>query len=259
MRNASAVTGITDAFVDWGVASAGRERRPIDRAFHLAVSPTPIPEEDLRVAEKYWHDRPDVEIGSHVIGCFAGALASRLDIRAILDGVDMLDHDERTRIRIVFCGNGDLTDEIVARSRLNPAIVAGGWRNAAELSVLMGGSSFGILPYPNTPDFLASYPNKVGEYLLAGLPIFTGLEGETGRLLEGHGLKLAYSVGSGESVVARLREILSAWKLDDVRDVARHVGNRYFDPGEIYPSFADWVEDLACLGGSQSSSRRQHD
>ena len=38
---ASAITGITEAFVDWGVQRGGRQRSPLDRAFPLGYSAQP--------------------------------------------------------------------------------------------------------------------------------------------------------------------------------------------------------------------------
>ncbi|MFM6854026.1 MAG: glycosyltransferase [Sphingopyxis sp.] len=246
LARASALTGITDAFVKWGQNGAKRPAQPLDRAFHLTVSPTQIDAQAMAQSDALWDDM----VGNNdqdrpIIGCFAGTFATRTDILTVIDGANALSPEERARIRIILCGKGDLADEMARRAQGNPAVVIAGWRNAADIAALMARSDFGILPYPNTPDFLASYPNKVGEYLLAGLPILTGLQGVTGPLLDAHGLGLRYTPGDVASVAGQLRSLLAAPASATLRDHARAIGRQHFDPTRIYPAFADWLESLA--------------
>lgn len=245
---ATAITGITDHFVDWGLSAAGRDRGPRDRAFHLAVSPSPVDPEALHQANEEWTaqlDHADREHRPPVIGCFVGTYASRTDLLSIVDGANLLDEAQRQALRIVICGKGDLEAELVSRSAGNPAIILAGWQSAPRIAALMARSSFGILPYPNTPDFLASFPNKVGEYLMAGLPIMTGLAGATGDLLNRHKLALPYQVGDARSVAERLSAIINAPVDANVHQQAADLGAEHFNPARIYPAFADWLEQLA--------------
>lgn len=245
MSRATAITGITKAFVQWGLSAASRSQNILDIPFHLAVSPNIIDEAKVSAADQKWCDIID-DSDNTLIGCFAGALASRLDISALLDGIDLLNNLERQAIRIIFCGKGDLEQELARRAERNPAIVFGGWNNAAELNALMRRADFGILPYPNSSDFLASYPNKVGEYLVAGLPVMTPLEGVTGALLSEHNLKFGYLQGSSQSVASRLLLMINCRDhLTSLRPAAEALGRSHFDPNIIYPAFANWLEHLA--------------
>lgn len=249
LAGADALTGITDAFVSWGQRSAGRLPRAADQAFHLTVSPSNIAADALAQGRGTWRTLIGNQQQSAVLtGCLAGTFATRTDILTIIDGANGLTQDERSRVRIILCGKGDLTQQMAERASGNPAIVIAGWRNAAEIAALMERSDFGLLPYLNTPDFLASYPNKVGEYLLAGLPIMTGLQGVTGTLLDGEGLALRYSLGEASSVTRLLRELLDNPIDQEMRSRARAVGQMHFDPRRIYPAFADWLESLARTG-----------
>lgn len=253
---ATAITGITDRFVDWGLEAAGRTRQPQDRAFHLAVSPTPVDADALRQADDEW----SVQLGDAnrtnrqpVLGCFVGTYASRTDLLTIVDGVNLLNEQQRQALRIIICGKGDLGAELAARAAGNQAIILAGWQSAPKIAALMARSSFGILPYPNTPDFLASFPNKVGEYLMAGLPVMTGLAGVTGELLTRHGLALPYQVGNPASVAERLTSIIAADGDPAVHDRAASLGAEYFNPTHIYSAFADWLEQLAIRGDTNAT------
>ena len=136
-------------------------------------------------------------------------------------------------------------NEIAERAAMNPALFYGGWCNRAQLAALMELSSIGLLPYPNTPDFLASYPNKVGEYLMAGLPIMTGLVGAVADLLSPHGLRVEYPVGNAVGMVEVIRSTMARDDLPAMREKARAIGRSQFNPEEIYPRFADWLELIA--------------
>ncbi len=244
LAGADALVGITDAFLQWGLDRAGRTRRAADRVVHLTVSP--VAPSDAAVAEgaETWAEMLPADWRG-VIGCFAGTFASRTDLLTIVDGANLLSEEERQRCRIILCGKGDVEGELRQRAAGNPAVIIAGWRNVAEIAALMQRSQFGILPYPNTPDFLASYPNKVGEYLLSGLPILTGLNGVTGALLGAEGVGLRYEVGNAASACAALRSVLAAAPSAAQCAQCRAVGQRLFDPKTIYPSYADWLETLA--------------
>lgn len=242
-RDADFITGITDDFVDWAVGIGGRKRTIRDRAFHLTVSPEKVARSQLDKANEYWDEVLGDSAGK-LIGCYVGGLSSRLDLQTALRGLDLIGETEKSRIRVVFCGRGDLADEIALRAKRNTAIVAGGWRSGPELRALMDRSHFGLLAYPNTRDYLMSFPNKVGEFLSAGLPIMTGLNGLTGNLLGQNRVKIAYQEGSPESFA----QTLSALRFDDfsmLRALAEELGEAKFAPARTYSNFADWIEENA--------------
>lgn len=256
---ATALTGITEEFVEWGLAAARRARQPNDRAFHLAIAPTPVDSAALLEADTDWRvmlGNLDRSTRQTILGCFVGTYASRTDLLTIIDGVNMLEEKERLGVRLVMCGKGDLEAELAARASGNPAIVVMGWQSAPKIAALMARSSFGILPYPNTPDFLASFPNKVGEYLMAGLPVLTGLAGATGNLLAQNDLALAYEVGNPQSVAYRLRRII-ADGIDPIKHQrAAALGKEHFNPAQVYPAFADWLEQLAAGNSTKATGAR---
>ena len=256
MSGATAITGITDQFVDWGLEAAGRTRQPMDRAFHLAVSPTPLDSEALRQADNDWSAQLGVANRANrrpIIGCFVGTLALRTDLLTIVDGANLLNEQQRKALQIVICGKGDLEAELAKRCAGNPAIILAGWQSAPKIAALMARSSFGILPYPNTSDFLASFPNKVGEYLMAGLPIMSGLAGVTGTLLAQNALALHYQVGSPQSVADRFGAIIATGADPAVHQRAAALGAAHFNPDHIYPDFADWLEQLAERNSAKST------
>lgn len=249
LSQATAVTGVTESFVDWGLAAAGRPRRPLDRAFHLAIPAELPPEKDMAAASAFWDSKLGPADPDMVTCCFAGTLSRRLDIPAFVQGAMQLDGALQKKIRIVICGKGDLEAEVKARIGAAPHILFAGWRSAAELRSLMLRSDFGILPYPCTKDFMSHFVNKVGEYMSAGLPVMTGLKGLTGDLLASRDLGLPYAVGEPASVANALgNAIRDVAILRGKKDAAVATYRELFDPNRIYPGFADWLQALASAG-----------
>ncbi len=249
VRHASAIIGITDAFVDWALLRAQRPRTALDKAFHLTVNAAKPEPDALKEAECFWDAQGITAQSGHIIGCFASNLSHRIDIPALLEGIRALPAHDKARLKIVICGKGDLEAMVQAAAQNDPCLMAMGWRSAAELHVLMQRASFGILPYPSTPDFLLSYPNKVGEYLGHGLPIMTPLKGQVRNLLMQHQLGIYYEEGQASSVTQALQYVLN--QPEEIRHMqarALPVYHEMFDPARIYPAFCDFAEQLAAQG-----------
>jgi len=248
MRSATAITGVSEGFLAWGLSAAGRPQSTLDMPFHLATPPEPVGEGALDVARQHWRaiigDLPK----DSLIVCYAGTFSRRFDLPAVLEGLDLLTPEEKARVRLVLCGAGDLQDEIKRRTLMNPAIVYGGWSSRPQLVALMEMASAGLLPYPNSLDFLVTFPNKVGEYLTAGLPILTGTKGAVEKLLEPHSLRIGYGAGDPTSFAEAIRSLLLRGDIRDMREKARDLAKTQFDPEKIYPGFADWLEMVARTG-----------
>lgn len=243
--DAAAVTGITDAFVDWALTSAGRVRAPVDRSFHLAISPAPISLESLADAATEWEAALGPANPSRFIIVFAGTISERMDFDTVIGAVTALPEHLQSKLRLVICGNGDARARLMERAAGLAAVHFPGWKNAAQLRALMERADAGLLPYPDTADFRASYPNKVGEYLSFGLPVITGLGGITHAKLAAHNLLLSYTTGDA----AGLARSLASWLAEpaEVRAraaQARSLFAKEFDPTRIYPAYALWLEQF---------------
>jgi glycosyltransferase involved in cell wall biosynthesis len=188
VKNATAITGITSAFVNWALKSGNRQASAFDKPFHLAVNPQIPSAEEIAAAEKYWAEQGIHAKSDKVIGCYTGMLSERVDLKSLVKGAVALPAADKEKIMLVLCGTGDAEDELKALAKNEPHIHFAGWRGAAELYVLLHLCDFGMLPYFSFEDFQMSYPNKVGEYMSAGLPVFTCLKGITHDLLESRGL-----------------------------------------------------------------------
>ncbi len=246
VTKAQAITGISDAFVDWALKAGRRPRTPQDKPFHLAVNPVKPEEHDIEQADAYWDSIGITPSDDVVIGCYAGMLSSRYDLLALINGALALTDDEKKKIRLVLCGTGDLESELAALAHDQPHIILAGWRGAAELHSLLHRSDFGILPYFSLSDFMMSYPNKLGEYFSAGLPVMTCLKGITGALIETRMIGTVYDEGDAASVTAALRQLITQKApMQQRRPVIRATFAEMFNGETIYPDFCNYIETIA--------------
>jgi len=255
-KRATAITGVSKGFVDWGLRAAERAGRTADRPFHLTFSQNSYANDKVLEAREYWRAQLGELLPSTRIGVYAGSLSRRYDLATIARSIALLSAEEKSRLRIVFCGDGDVRSELTELAAAEPSLIVPGWRSGVELFALMSDAHFGILAYPESPDFMVTFPNKVGEYLSYGLPIMAGLGGVIGAMLGEAGLLLRYQAGDMSSAAALLRAILTEPGLAAdplVNARARAAFRTYFDPNQIIPAFADYLETLARVPAAEAS------
>jgi glycosyltransferase involved in cell wall biosynthesis len=246
VRNAAAITGITSAFVHWALNSGNRSASANDKPFHLAVNPQVPDQKEITGAEDYWKEHGISEDSPQVIGCYTGMLSERVDLKSLVKGALALPEEDKAKIKLVLCGTGDAEDELKEIAKDQPHIHFAGWRGAAELYVLLRLCHFGMLPYFSFEDFQMSYPNKVGEYLSAGLPVFTCLKGITHDLLEQRGLGFYAEETKPESYTKGLQEIIARQNdIEKLKPKAIETFKEFFDGNKIYADLCQYIENIA--------------
>lgn len=198
---ATAITGITDAFVEWGLEKAGRPKTTLDRSFPMGyVSRLPSREKILD-AEQFWDDQGITRDSDNFTVCFFGTLGRLQDLEVELRAANILREVEKP-FYFIICGAGDYLDHFRKIAAANPKVVFPGWVDAAEIHVLMRRSKVGLDPMPDRYDFLATINNKAIEYLSAGLPVISSPDrGVLSELLKKHQCGLSYPQGDAEALV----------------------------------------------------------
>ena len=230
VRGATAIIGITDAMVDWAMASTGRQGGLQDQAFPLVYLTQQPDEKDVAAARQHWQALGVGKKPGTLVGCFFGNVSHRAEFDTPLRAMAALPDDIRDRVQLVMCGRGENEDLIRRYAATTPGIIFNGWASAPQIRALMEVSHFGLLPYPSDFDFMLSLPNKIFEYLSGGLPIVTSLPGETEKLFAAHDCGVLYRSGDPESFAAILRRFLDdPARLVQLAEGARKAGRTY-DP-----------------------------
>ena len=178
LRDATMVTAITEPFLDWAMQRGERQRRPQDRAVHLAYQRRSFTPVEIGDAEAFWHGQGLRLDGSEKIACFFTNLSGVPEFDNLIAALDHLAAGIKGSFRLVICGVGPRLQELEGMAKLrSPQLLVPGFVNQARMVSLMRHSFVGLVAYPPRRDFIMSYPNKIGEYLSEGLPIIVTFPG----------------------------------------------------------------------------------
>lgn len=247
LRQFDSISGITDDIVDWGVARAGRARRPTDVAFPLAYPAVAYSETELREARSFWSARLGQGPRPDLVLCYIGNVASRrgrLDV--MITAMRQLPEGIRDRVQLIVCGTGASLPGLKEAARGMPQVIFPGWINGPQIQALATSADLGVLPYPSELDFERSIPNKAIEYLAHGLPILTSLRGPVSRLIESEKCGCIYRETDSADmarVIAGLVERPGQLKPLSVN--AARVFRERFLASTVYGNYVDFLIGLA--------------
>lgn len=246
VQRATALIGITDEFVDWGLRKAGRSRTVLDRSFPLAYPDKCPDRRQLEEAARFWDarglssDRPVFTL------CFTGSLGRQLDLHTVIEASRLLERAGHPH-RLVICGSGECESAYRQQACGLSSVVMAGWVDAVKLYVLMRRSHVGLDPLPARFDFLATINNKAIEYLSAGLPVLScPREGSLFRFLRQADCGDSYDSDDSAGLahlVARLMD--NRTRLQAMSANARAVYQSSFVAERVYREFVQYLERLS--------------
>ena len=248
LGRATAISGITESFVDWGVARAGRARGANDRAFPLAYDQTPLSSQDLLAAAESLRIRGMNLRNGRARVVFTGSLGKQFDFETVFEAADRV---RDLPIDFVIAGSGESESALRQRAATLSNVQMTGWLSRGELEALLNHAVLGLAPYRSTWDFEASIPNKVIEYLASGLPVISSLRGEVAAMLSSEDCGVTYAVDNAGSLASALRNILlDRTRLDTMTQNARDLFKRRFSGRDVYPAMSAYLEGMAETGRS---------
>ena len=242
---ATAITGITEAFVGWGLAHGGRKRSEFDKAFPMGYTVIPPPPEAVAKAEVYWNSVGVTREGGDFVACFFGNVGRQLDLETVIDAARQFQREGR-RFRFVLCGKGDRLDHFKRMAADVRTVLFPGWVGAAEIYVLMRRASVGLDPLPDRYDFLATINNKAIEYMSAGIPVISSPNrGVLCDLLREKKCGLSYSTGDAEGLAAALVHFNDdRADLAEISQNAARLFEEAFQAERVYAEMMDYLGDV---------------
>jgi glycosyltransferase involved in cell wall biosynthesis len=232
--NATSLIGISDGYLQWGLAKGERSRRDLDRVFPLGYDARPQPSTAAIGAF-----RSKLGTGDKTLVSFVGSWGRTYDLELVRAAAEQL--AARDDLTFVVAGDQDTQPDLRdALSRL-PNVVLPGWLSADDIALLVSASAIGLLPYqPNAPQGL---PNKVFEYMAYGAYQLATLEGEIGPFYA--------ETGAGQAVGRDLAPaITSALPIAlDVNKRAERIAlfERRYSADAVYGAMVDHIEQVAAL------------
>ncbi len=241
--NATAISGITDDFVKWGIKHSKRERNDQDIYFPMAYIKGQITNEKKSEAYSFWK-KHGIENKNTLNIVFIGTFTNSFEFDTIFSAAKIL-QDHKVPVRFIFCGIGAKEKEIKKScENLNNCIFAG-WINAAQIKTILELSDVGLAPYIHTKNFLENIPNKPAEYLSENLLIATSLKyGKLYELIKTK--KCGISYGNDPIKLASFLENLTKdrKKLNQLTKNSEEIFSSELDGRKIYLSMIDYLQKL---------------
>lgn len=191
----------------------------------------PIPDLPPKQADEIW-------------AVFAGTFGNNYDIPTIAEAARLL-QTSCPRIKLILGGGGPLVGLIhsaIAENGLSNIVYCGSLP-APKLAVLYSSCDIALCAY--SPESNVGMPDKVYDYMAAGLPIVNSLRGELAERIETLDMGQAYQPGDAVSLASAIRRLA-----DDEQLRARQAQNAYnaakrFDRAVQFRQIVDIVNRLA--------------
>lgn len=236
MRDAKGLVAISDHFLQWGLAFAGRHRTECDQVFPMGYTGTL----DAKMATDATREAilaSGVNPSKRVFW-FAGTFVGNIDLGTVIETARSL--RAHSRIQFVLTGSGEREHEWRAQAEGLENVIFTGWAGTEQLAYLASIAWAGLGAYRKAASM--SLPNKVFEYMSAGLPILLGLGGETRDLVVRNDIGLTYSAGEPDSLAAAvLRMAEDADLRDRMSQNASTLFRRQYSPQSLYGRYADFL------------------
>lgn len=204
---ADGITGVMPHAVEWACDYAGRKMSTNDRCIFLGNDEIDLPEKDYEL-QKEWLKELGVDESTWNIAFFSTLSKLSLDLQTAIRVVMNL-AEKFPQIRLVIGGKGDDEDRLKEISKGCSNIVFAGWLNEKQMNSIMKMSKCGLYCLRNTMDLKDTFSNKAIQYLSAGLPVVSSLEGFSKEFITENDIGMCYKEGDEDDLREKLMELIS--------------------------------------------------
>jgi glycosyltransferase involved in cell wall biosynthesis len=247
LRSATAIFGVTQPYLNWGLRMAGRKANEIDRVIPFSYPTRVLPGQDSGREYLSRLGLPD----NATIVCFFAVFGRQLDIPTIIAAARMLEARNTDNVYFVLCGEGDTLQRYREMADGAKRVLFPGWIDQTQISALMSVSIAGLAPYIPNCNFRGHIPNKPVEYLSAGLPIITCLDGLLNQISPDEDIGVTYRYGAPESLVSAIDKIRSSPNLQRMRDCAKRIFSESYASEVVMKRHLDSILTLASIKDTQ--------
>jgi glycosyltransferase involved in cell wall biosynthesis len=174
---------------------------------------------------------------------YIGTLGRTYDLETILETATYF--SDNPDVRFIIAGDGPEYTQLKKKvlKKGIPNIVFTGMLGYPDLTQLLSLSAVGISAYaPGAPQ---TFPNKVFDYLAAGLPVINSIPRELQRLLKEEEAGLQYEAGNYRSLIHAIEKIINdEEKRKDMGKNARRLVEERFDRNREYLKLEKFLENL---------------
>lgn len=249
MRDATAISAMTESFLEWALLFARRSRTARDVVVPLTSPRNESGEADLIEAREWWAAR-GIRDDGRARFCFIGSHTRSFDFNPIAAAARSL-AENGAPCELIIAGTGESSAAWQKAAAGLPNVKFPGWVNPAQARILAELCSGYLAPYIGSDDFERSVPNKIIDALSLGLPIVTSLRGEVAALITQFGVGMRYGTDSNQTLYDCLAVLIGDRPLQ--RKMSRNALELYddrFSYEKVYGDVVAHLEGLASAGHS---------
>jgi glycosyltransferase involved in cell wall biosynthesis len=171
---------------------------------------------------------------------FIGTFGISYDLATVVEAARILENNEFP-VTFMLCGDGVKKDSLVQLANNLSNVLFPGWLDEKMLASVLSIASTGLLSYEK---FAAqSLPNKLFEYLSAGLPVISSLEGETKVLIAESRCGVSYNSRDPMQLANKIQELCrdQALRCELGRNALTLYKDR-FCKSKIFDNYVSYVE-----------------
>lgn len=241
LKNADSLVSMSKGILQWGLDKIGRPESLFDKVFYLGYKNSnarnQVKEDESLYVSDWLKGREEQKIF-----LFIGTFGVSYELELIMEAAMRFSRLGRTNICFVIAGTGEKSDIIRKKAAGLQNVVLPGWIGKKEINALLKMGFAGLVPCRSVKDAM---PNKPFEYLSAGLPLISSLEGEMAKLIDRHGFGLNYLPGDLEGLCASIERLASDSSLhNEMSRNALDFFGKYGDADKIYDEYVTHIEKI---------------
>lgn len=247
LNQATAIIGVSATNLRWGLRLAKRNARPIDTWFPHGV---PLKNNQDGKRDKVQKEKILSKWGIKedcLIVTFVGTFSQLFNLVFVVKVAKFFEKAMR-KVVFVLVGDGSNASSIRRLATGLKNVVFTGWLDKSQIDQILSISSVGLAPY--SADGLVTLPNKPFEYMAAGLPILSSLDGELRAIIERESIGLYYNANDPNELRERLNWLLShPEKMKTMGQKARALFEKEYNSEKIYASLVTHLGNIAANKG----------
>jgi glycosyltransferase involved in cell wall biosynthesis len=247
-REATSIVGISQGYLDWALKKADRSAGENDVVFPLGYSPVFDPgRQDDPIASL---EAKGIDPSKKLV-TFVGSWGKTYDLDFLLEVASRL--KAHKDIQVVIAGGGEQQDIINQKAKEFTNVILPGWLSSQEIADLLQETSVAVAPYGESAP--QGMPNKLFEYMSAGLYQVTTLQGEAADLLRSQNLGKAVSLRDPEAFADAVYDGIQSMSAADERARIKEYFDLNFHASVIYEDYTKHLESLVARISTGSSNR----
>ena len=236
---ADSVVAVSHGYLRWASALGERQSADSDTVYYIGFDDTGRDAvERSSHTESFWRS-----LAGKTVFTFVGSFGRSYELSLVCDAAERLCRQGDGDTHFVLAGDGDQFRSVLRRAKALPNVSLVGWLGGDDLRRVLKASHVGLAPCVSRPDTM---PNKVFEYLAAGIPVISSLRGEMEQVLEETNTGLSYDPGDVETFCRHVGKLAREETLRRTMAInARELFLARFDAQDIYRGFVNHIEKVA--------------